>query len=155
MLLILVPLAIYTFTENDVYENVVNTVVFKKIIALLVTGIVVAFIHKGFVNPLVGEGNKFVTRGMSAIIWALMNVAVFSWINKNKDFTTLKKFYANCLYHKKFFHQKCYRSTFWTQIPRKRSKQVGNIPFKRCCSPLLIRARSPTLCSTHYRRYCF
>lgn len=92
MLLILVPLAIYTFTENDVYENVVNTVVFKKIIALLVTGIVVAFIHKGFVNPLVGEGNKFVTRGMSAIIWALMNVAVFSWINKNKDFTTLKKF---------------------------------------------------------------
>lgn len=92
MLLILVPLAVYTFTENDVYENVINTVVFKKIIALLVTGIIVAFIHKGFVNPLVGEGNKFVTRGMSAIIWGLMNVAVFSWINKNKNFTTLKKF---------------------------------------------------------------
>jgi hypothetical protein len=64
MLLVLVPLAVYTFTENDVYENVVNTVLMKKIIAVLLSGIAVVFVHKGIVNPLIGTENKMVTRGI-------------------------------------------------------------------------------------------
>ncbi len=91
MLLVLVPLAVYTFTENDVYENVVNTVLMKKIIAVLLSGIAVVFVHKGIVNPLIGTENKMVTRGISVIFLIFINYSfIFPMIEKRN--TGLKKF---------------------------------------------------------------
>lgn len=93
MLLILIPLAIYTFTENDVYENIINTKAIKKTVAVLITGIIVAFIHKGLVNTLVGTENKFVTRALSALIWGALILLSFKLIDRNKKNDNLVKFH--------------------------------------------------------------
>lgn len=83
MLLVLVPLAVYTFTENDVYENVINTVLFKKIIAVLISGIAIVFFHKGVVNPIIGTENKMVTRGITLILLIFLNYTfIFPMIDK-------------------------------------------------------------------------
>ncbi|MCU0360395.1 MAG: tetratricopeptide repeat protein [Bacteroidia bacterium] len=92
MLLILVPLAVYTFTENDVYENIINTTLFKKIIAVLVTGIIVVFIHKGAVNSIFGKDDKMITRGISALIWFGLAYLAFKRIDDPKRSANLKKF---------------------------------------------------------------
>jgi hypothetical protein len=91
MLLVLIPLAIYTFTENDVYENIINTVVFKKIVAVIVTGIVIAFVHKGVVNPLFDTDSKFVTRAISGLLWAGAIWGAFRYIDTRPANATLKK----------------------------------------------------------------
>lgn len=83
MLLVLVPLAVYTFTENDVYENIINTLLIKKIIAVLISGIIIVFVHKGLVNPIIGTENKMVTRGISVILLIFLNYTfIFPQIDK-------------------------------------------------------------------------
>src|SRR5690606_9728034 len=83
-------LAIYTFTENDVFENLINTLLIKKIIAVLVTGILMVFVHKGVINPIFGEDSKTLNRGISLILLALANFYVFKQIDKRNP--GLKKF---------------------------------------------------------------
>ena len=96
MLLILVPLAIYTFTENDVYENIINTILFKKIIAVLISGILIVFVHRGLINPWLNplglKENKMMTRGLTFLLLAGINVFLFKMIDKNKNNQNLKKF---------------------------------------------------------------
>lgn len=94
MLIILVPLAVYTFTENDVYGKYINTKLIYKIIAGLCTAITMVFVHKGIVNPLIGGENtsKLVTRGLSFIIWTALTYSVFNFIDKSPRFKTASKF---------------------------------------------------------------
>lgn len=96
MLIILVPLAIYTFSENDVYENIINTVLFKKIIAVLISSILIVFVHRGlinsWINPTGAKENKLITRGLTFLILIGINAVLFRQIDKHKSNQGLKKF---------------------------------------------------------------
>ncbi|MBS1652540.1 MAG: tetratricopeptide repeat protein [Bacteroidetes bacterium] len=92
MLVLLIPFAIYTFTENNVRENYIDSKWVYNIIIILSVGIVTAFIHKGIVNSLLGEKSKMLNRLISAGIWAgvsytlINNFKARSWYKKLKDF---------------------------------------------------------------------
>lgn len=93
MLLILVPLALYTFNDNqDIYDNYLNTTFMKKLLAVVYVGIAVAFIHKGIINPILGSenGSKLITRFASMVIWAAGSYAAFGYIDKK--YKGLKQF---------------------------------------------------------------
>jgi len=93
MLLLLVPLAVYTFNNNQaVYDKYINTTLVKKIAAVVYLGIAVAFIHKGVVNPLFGgEGqSKLFTRSITALLLAIGSYIAFGFIDKK--YGSLKKF---------------------------------------------------------------
>lgn len=98
MLLVLVPLAVYTFTDNDVYKQHINTKLIYKIIAVLCTGIIMAFVHKGLINPLLdpqGDGSKLVTRGLSLILFIALSYAAINFVEKSPRFSGLGKFNFN------------------------------------------------------------
>lgn len=92
MLMILIPLAIYSFTENDVYENIINTALIKKIVAVLCIAILAVFIHKGVINSIFGRDNKFITRGLTAAIIAGLSYMAFKYIDKKAEKDGLRKF---------------------------------------------------------------
>lgn len=94
MLLLLVPMAVYTFTDNTVYEKYINTKLILKIVAALCVGIITVFIHKGVINPLFGSehGSKLFTRGISFLIWIGLSVASFNFIDKSPRFSSTGKF---------------------------------------------------------------
>lgn len=95
MLMVLIPLAIYSFTENDVYENIINTKLTKKMVAVLITGIVIAFVHKGVVKPLIAgddDSEKFLPRAVTGILWIIGCIMAFRYIDKDPRNANLKKF---------------------------------------------------------------
>ncbi len=94
MLLILVPLSVYTFTDNDVYKKYINTNVVYYIAGIIIAAIVVAFIHKGIVNPLFGgeTKGKLLTRGVSFLIFCGLCYVAINFINTSKKFSGMSKF---------------------------------------------------------------
>jgi len=92
MLLMLVPISVYIFTENTVKEDYIDTKLAFKIIIILAAGLLTAFIHKGVVNTILGEDSKMVNRMLSGGIWIAISAAAISHFNKKDAMKKLKDF---------------------------------------------------------------
>ncbi len=92
MLLLLVPFAVYSFTENNVQQQYIYTKLSFKILLVLAAGFVTIFIHKGVINPIMGEGSKTVNRLLSAGIWFGISAALINHYSKKDFMKKLKDF---------------------------------------------------------------
>jgi len=91
MLLILVPLAVYTFTENtiDLKEYFTSKLALKVLVVLVVT-VFVFVLHKKVIDEL--DSSKLIKRSISFIILIAMNYLVLKKLNTAPVMTRLKKF---------------------------------------------------------------
>ncbi len=92
MLLLLIPFAVYTFTENNVQGEYVYTKLSFRILLVVSAGLLTAFIHKGLINPVMGEGSKTVNRLLSAAVWFAISAAAINYYNKKDIMKNLKDF---------------------------------------------------------------
>lgn len=91
MLLLLVPFAVYTFTENKVQEEYVYTKLSFKVLLIFAAGFVTMFLHKGIVNPFFGDDSKMLNRLVSAAIWAGLSYALINYYSKKDVMKKLKE----------------------------------------------------------------
>jgi hypothetical protein len=91
MLFLLIPFAVYTFTENNVQKEYVFTKLSAKILVVLAAAFLTIFIHKGLINPLLGEGSKFLNRLVSLMVvvgisyWGINQIKTKEWFKKLRE----------------------------------------------------------------------
>jgi len=91
MLFLLIPFAVYTFTENNVQKEYVYTKLFARAMVVLTMAFLTIFIHKGIINPLLGE-SKMLNRLVSLLVVVGLSYKGIEWIRKKEWYNKLRDF---------------------------------------------------------------
>lgn len=92
MLIILIPLAVYHFTENEVnLEEYFTSKLALRILVVLVVAVCVFIIHKKVVDELM-DSSKLVKRGLSFVILVVASYLALKQVNESERMKRLKPF---------------------------------------------------------------